>query len=517
MVLRNIGFCFPTQEFEILPDEVVYFFLRGSKISLCRLNLFVPDSHYSLQKAVQNWSRMSISYPVWKNPHFDSSSIYTCCDSTLITLCYLIQSDQNLHDEVMFPLSETEDDIGEDFLSSWKPSTLKNDATLDFGNDTPPKAKRNSFSLDKLDADFDFGGGFAKLSAFSVDMSDLDFPSPPIKTQKFKTKIREKSEGKEEGKDNFKFEFDFKGLDEFDLDSTLLKGKEEKKKPEQEMLPRNSGENRETASKSKNIVLSKPTDDISECSEIGAVPKAQTAMDSNFKLAERNLEWVEPPEGVTSCLAQSTCASGSQDAGNDPKKQKQTTVIKQDVVADACSFGNLLHTGDSNSMKDASIQECPDNVASSPASSFQSGSRDKLSLKSTPSEGKLGSKEPEEGDQCQCLAKIDSSHAEMPNFDSHSKNSIPTENEHSKCNLDTYKTDSILKNAAMSGIKKISSDKLNTMVREDMDDNIRGEINQCQNQEALGKDQNTPSKNPFSTMQRQVRLRYLSYVAFLLC
>jgi hypothetical protein len=59
--------------------------------------------------------------------------------------------------------------------------------------------------------DFNLDGDFDKLSSFKVDMSDLDFSSPPRKTAKPKKRPEEESSsGNNKGKqDRFNFSFDF--------------------------------------------------------------------------------------------------------------------------------------------------------------------------------------------------------------------------------------------------------------------------------------------------------------------
>ncbi|KAH9309445.1 hypothetical protein KI387_037356, partial [Taxus chinensis] len=271
------------------------------------------------------------------------------------------------------------DDIGEDFLSSWKPSAVKNDTTLDFGNEAPQKAKKTSFSLDKFDVDFDFDGGFSKLSTFDVDMSDLDFRSPPSKTQKSKEKIQENSEEKKEG---FQFKFDFKGLDGFDLDCPLLKGEEETKShvkekasmpssevsegiskskgkeilgkeenrnsvQEKESMP--SSEKSENVSISKSKVISQNVNNNSESHDSGAVPQQSSMAHSKFNLSEFSMEDADSEHGGPSkSSSQSLCTSVSQDLGS--KQCRKTTTEKQSITEDSF-FGNLLRTGDSNAVK----------------------------------------------------------------------------------------------------------------------------------------------------------------------
>lgn len=59
--------------------------------------------------------------------------------------------------------------------------------------------------------DFALDGGFDKISSFKIDMSDLDFSSPPKTTEKQKEiSGKEPVLGRQEGKpDQFIFNFDF--------------------------------------------------------------------------------------------------------------------------------------------------------------------------------------------------------------------------------------------------------------------------------------------------------------------
>eukprot|EP00268_Persea_americana_P019911 TRINITY_DN20256_c0_g1_i1.p1 TRINITY_DN20256_c0_g1~~TRINITY_DN20256_c0_g1_i1.p1 ORF type:complete len:482 (-),score=115.43 TRINITY_DN20256_c0_g1_i1:333-1778(-) len=118
-----------------------------------------------------------------------------------------------------------DEEIGNEFLTSWK-STTAGDDTLDFGCETVPSGKKKPFNFDKLDMDFALDGGFDKISSFKIDMSDLDFSSPLRKAEKQKDRSRKESviERQEGNPDQFTFSFDFNALDGFDLDSSLLDG-----------------------------------------------------------------------------------------------------------------------------------------------------------------------------------------------------------------------------------------------------------------------------------------------------
>ncbi|KAJ1376064.1 hypothetical protein SESBI_50335 [Sesbania bispinosa] len=116
-----------------------------------------------------------------------------------------------------------DDEIGKEFLSSWKSMSMANDDAMDFSFDTVSKSKKKTFDFEKLDMNFNLDGEFDKISSFKVDMSDLDFTCPPKKSSQIKDKKGEASGTKAGKQDGFNFSFDFNELDSFNLDSSLLK------------------------------------------------------------------------------------------------------------------------------------------------------------------------------------------------------------------------------------------------------------------------------------------------------
>ncbi|XP_070663267.1 uncharacterized protein At4g18490-like isoform X2 [Malus domestica] len=129
-----------------------------------------------------------------------------------------------------------DEEIGDEFLTSWKSISVMEDDGMDFGFDTVSKGskgKKKVFDFEKLDMDFNLDGDFGKISSFKMDMPDLDFSSPPRKAAKTKEKSEEEhSKGNHQGKqDPFKFSFDFNdGLGDFDLDSSLTKSEKSSNK-----------------------------------------------------------------------------------------------------------------------------------------------------------------------------------------------------------------------------------------------------------------------------------------------
>ncbi|TXG47525.1 hypothetical protein EZV62_026819 [Acer yangbiense] len=109
-----------------------------------------------------------------------------------------------------------DDEIGQDFLSSWKSMSVTQDDAMDFNFDPVPSGKKKKFNFEKLDMDFNLDADFNKLSSFKVDMPDLDFLSPSEKTAKPKERTEDSSSsrGNSQGKkDRFSFSFDFNDED----------------------------------------------------------------------------------------------------------------------------------------------------------------------------------------------------------------------------------------------------------------------------------------------------------------
>ncbi|KAK3207010.1 hypothetical protein Dsin_021056 [Dipteronia sinensis] len=109
-----------------------------------------------------------------------------------------------------------DDEIGQDFLSSWKSMSVTQDDAMDFNFDPVPSGKKKTFNFEKLDMDFNLDADFNKLSSFKVDMPDLDFLSPSEKTAKPKERTEDSSSSRgnsQAKKDHFSFSFDFNDED----------------------------------------------------------------------------------------------------------------------------------------------------------------------------------------------------------------------------------------------------------------------------------------------------------------
>ncbi|GKV20277.1 hypothetical protein SLEP1_g30430 [Rubroshorea leprosula] len=114
-----------------------------------------------------------------------------------------------------------DDEIGKDFLSSWKSMSVTEDSAMDFSFDEIPMGKKKPFNFEKLDMDFNLDGDLDKLSSFKIDLPDLDFSSPSAKSEE-KSK-EETSSGNNQGKkQHFAFSFDFNELDDFNFSSSLM-------------------------------------------------------------------------------------------------------------------------------------------------------------------------------------------------------------------------------------------------------------------------------------------------------
>ncbi|XP_022978659.1 uncharacterized protein At4g18490 [Cucurbita maxima] len=119
-----------------------------------------------------------------------------------------------------------DEDIGDEFMNSWKSISVAEDDMVDFSFGTVSKGKNKAFDFGTLDVDFNLDGSFEKLSSFKIDMPDLDFSSPPKKNEKARSSCKEGSpkENLQRDMDSLNFSFDFKELDSFDVDKSLQNG-----------------------------------------------------------------------------------------------------------------------------------------------------------------------------------------------------------------------------------------------------------------------------------------------------
>ncbi|KAM1792916.1 hypothetical protein ACFX12_036725 [Malus domestica] len=90
-----------------------------------------------------------------------------------------------------------DEEIGDEFLISWKSISVMEDDGMDFSFDTVSKGSKGK----KKDMDFNLDGDFGKITYFKMDMPDLDFSSPPRKAAKTKERSEEESsKGNSQGK-----------------------------------------------------------------------------------------------------------------------------------------------------------------------------------------------------------------------------------------------------------------------------------------------------------------------------
>ncbi|OWM77367.1 hypothetical protein CDL15_Pgr016764 [Punica granatum] len=133
-----------------------------------------------------------------------------------------------------------DEEIGKEFLSSWKSMSVTEDDGMDFSFETIGKGKKNAFNFDKLimhelsivfdrDMDFNLDGDFSKLSTFKVDMPDIDFSCSPEETAKPKEGNAEESSVRNGGLFStlliaYRNIFLLFRMDNFDFDSGFTKG-----------------------------------------------------------------------------------------------------------------------------------------------------------------------------------------------------------------------------------------------------------------------------------------------------
>ncbi|KAK6932649.1 hypothetical protein RJ641_002273, partial [Dillenia turbinata] len=118
-----------------------------------------------------------------------------------------------------------DEDIGKEFLSSWKSMSMTDDDKMDFSFATDTKVKKKTFNFGKLDVDFNLDADFNKISSFKMDMADLDFSTPLKKSGKSKVTSGDKPQNgnKQQEDKHFAFSFDFNELESFNFHSNSRK------------------------------------------------------------------------------------------------------------------------------------------------------------------------------------------------------------------------------------------------------------------------------------------------------
>ncbi|XP_024029262.1 LOW QUALITY PROTEIN: uncharacterized protein At4g18490 [Morus notabilis] len=126
-----------------------------------------------------------------------------------------------------------DEDIGKDFLSSWKSMSVADDDAMDFSFNTVSSGK-NKFNFEKLNMDFNLDGDFDKLSSFKVDMSDFDLSAPSKKATRLKERLEDESSTENRyttGGVTRTFKVD---MSDFDLSAPSKKATKLKERPEDE-------------------------------------------------------------------------------------------------------------------------------------------------------------------------------------------------------------------------------------------------------------------------------------------
>ncbi|XP_071930555.1 uncharacterized protein At4g18490 isoform X1 [Coffea arabica] len=107
----------------------------------------------------------------------------------------------------------------DDFLTSWKSTSITEDDSMNLDFGPVSKGKKNAFNFAKMDVDFNLDVDFGKLPSFNLDIPDIDISSPVKKDGKSKGRSNEESaSGNTQGKaDRSEFTFDFGELDGFNF------------------------------------------------------------------------------------------------------------------------------------------------------------------------------------------------------------------------------------------------------------------------------------------------------------
>ncbi|KAE8673294.1 HXXXD-type acyl-transferase family protein [Hibiscus syriacus] len=214
-------------------------------------------------------------------------------------------------------ISVIDEDIGKDFLSSWK---MKDD-DMDFNFETTTRGNKKAFNFDKVDDDFNLDDDFGKLPSFKRDMPDFDFSSPAKKDAKAKEKPKEETDtGKQQEKKNgLNFSFNFNELDDFDFDSTLNKGEKTRKKNQESK-----------ASASEGIGVSKVDQALEDDCITARLPEPRDAANSKAETSKGRAEACDSIDNP--CPSKEVPAQGpdpeklvtAQESRNVPDKSEET-------------------------------------------------------------------------------------------------------------------------------------------------------------------------------------------------
>ncbi|KAH9611009.1 hypothetical protein KSS87_013240 [Heliosperma pusillum] len=110
-----------------------------------------------------------------------------------------------------------DEDLSDDFLSSWKSNSVTGGDDMDFNFEPVAKGKNKAFDFG-MDMDFSLDDAFGKMPSFKFDMPDIDFSISPKKSPKSKEnnsegESTEGSRQEKNAKSDFSFDFNKEGDD----------------------------------------------------------------------------------------------------------------------------------------------------------------------------------------------------------------------------------------------------------------------------------------------------------------
>ncbi|KAF8409007.1 hypothetical protein HHK36_005078 [Tetracentron sinense] len=252
-----------------------------------------------------------------------------------------------------------DEEIGKEFLSSWKSMSVTEDDAIDFNCESVPKGRKKPFNFDKLDMDFALDGDFDKLSSFKVDMSDLDFSSPPRKIGKPKERSEEESiHKKHQGKqDRFSFSFDFNELESFDFDSSLKKGEKTSDKCADDKGFDSSVKQGKIQVSRTNIAVSV---DAFEDSDAKKSPASKSLTTSKFESLIGDLGDHEPVvDHAPSTSTNFKNLNASQDATTSPEREITTRAQETDQCSEQSVRTGSVEPSPQHILQDLSVHSVP--------------------------------------------------------------------------------------------------------------------------------------------------------------
>ncbi|ESW25698.1 hypothetical protein PHAVU_003G057800 [Phaseolus vulgaris] len=268
------------------------------------------------------------------------------------------------------------DEIGKEFLSSWKSMSMEDDDAIDFGFDTVSKGKKKPFDFEKMDLNFNLDGEFGKISSFKLDMSDLDFTCPPKKNSQSKDKKGEVSGAKRGKQDEFNFNFDFNELDSFNLDSSFMQVDTTSNSNPRKKVVNNEGSDEECAKRPK----SNTDEGVRASNDSTAVKSHAPEGVETFKVETKvgNLgNLVSKQDGSVSNIS----SSGNLDMQERdlPEKENLTESISEQVIDMPCSEA----VGQSDSEQHTISDQHTEVISSGTRESGVSGDKQEITHRTT--------------------------------------------------------------------------------------------------------------------------------------